>query len=110
MQNKAAKYSCKAAIAIALIQGRRRIEILCAMKEGPVRLGQLTRLIPTASKKVLTENLRKMEASGLVVRTEITGAVPHVEYDIVEAIRGETHLLLDELAKWSDLFQEMLRR
>ena len=32
------------------------------MKNGPVRLGQLTRIIPAASKKVLTENLREMEA------------------------------------------------
>jgi DNA-binding HxlR family transcriptional regulator len=110
MQNKTAKYSCEAAIAIDLIQGRRRIEILCAMKKGPVRLGQLTRLIPAASKKVLTENLRKMEASGLVVRTVIAGPVPHVEYALIEAIRSETYLLLDELTKWSALFHEVLRR
>jgi DNA-binding HxlR family transcriptional regulator len=96
---------CDAAIAIGLIRGKWRIEILCAMKNGPVRLGQLTRIIPAASKKVLTENLREMEASGLIVRTEIAGAVPHVEYTLAEAIKSETHLLLDELAKWSELFR-----
>jgi hypothetical protein len=29
-----------------LLQGRWRIEILCALRQGPVRLGQLTRFIP----------------------------------------------------------------
>jgi len=80
------------------------------MKTGPVRLGQLTRLIPSASKKVLTENLRKMEASGLIVRTEMKGSVLHVEYALVETIKGQTYLLLDELAKWAELVEEVPHR
>jgi DNA-binding HxlR family transcriptional regulator len=105
MRNNTTDYSCTAAFAIELIQGKWRVEILCAMKRGPVRLGQLTRLIPRASKKVLTENLRKMEASGLIVRTEVAGSIPHVEYALVETIKDETHRLLDELTKWSELFR-----
>lgn len=41
--------------AAATIQGKWRIPILCALQGGPVRLGQLVRLIPTASKKVLAK-------------------------------------------------------
>jgi DNA-binding HxlR family transcriptional regulator len=101
MQDTKHKYSCAASVAIGFLQGKRRIEILCAMRTGPVRLGQLARLIPGVSKKVLTENLRKMEGFGLVVRTDLSGLVRHVEYDLTAAIKKETCALLDELEKWA---------
>jgi DNA-binding HxlR family transcriptional regulator len=82
------------------------MQILCVMRSGPVRLGQLTRLIPTASKKVLTENLRRLESSGMVVRTDLSGSVRHVEYDLAEAVKLETHVLLDQLARWAEQFEE----
>jgi DNA-binding HxlR family transcriptional regulator len=108
MQDKPTDYSCAAAQAVELIRGKRRIEILCAMRKGPVRLGQLSRLIPGVSKKVLTENLRKMEASGLVVRTDLGGQVRRVEYELSGAIKNETHDLLDGLEKWSNVFKEKI--
>lgn len=80
------------------------MQILCIMRTGPVRLGQLTRLIPSASKKVLTENLRKMESAGLVVRTDLSGPVRHVQYDLAEATKLQTHRLLDQLAEWAAKF------
>jgi DNA-binding HxlR family transcriptional regulator len=101
MRNKQVGNSCATSIAISLLQGRRRIEILCAMRTGPVRLGQLVRLIPGASKKVLTENLRKMEGSGMIVRTDLGGLVRHVEYDLIASIKNETFALLHELEKWA---------
>ena len=57
MREKSVEYSCAAEVAICLLQGKWRIQILCVMGEGPTRLGQLARLIPSASKKVLAQNL-----------------------------------------------------
>jgi DNA-binding HxlR family transcriptional regulator len=101
MQDTKHKYSCAASIAIGLLQGKRRIEILCAMGTGLVRLGQPARLIPEISKKVLTDNLRKTEGFGLVVMIDLSGLVRHVEYDLTAAIENETYALLDELEKWA---------
>jgi DNA-binding HxlR family transcriptional regulator len=101
MQDTKHKYSCAASIAIGLLQGKRRMEILCAMEPGLVRLGQPARLIPEVSKRVLTDNLRKTEGSGLVVMTDLSGLVGHVEYDLTAAIENETYTLLDELEKWA---------
>jgi Predicted transcriptional regulators len=50
-----------------LFHSKWRIHIRCAMRSSPVRLGQLARMIPKASKNVLTQNLRELEASGIVV-------------------------------------------
>jgi DNA-binding HxlR family transcriptional regulator len=76
------------------------------MRRGPVRLGQLGRLIPTASKKVLAENLRRLEASGLVIRTDLSRQVLHVEYRLAEPIQAETYMVLDRLAEWAELCKE----
>jgi DNA-binding HxlR family transcriptional regulator len=84
-----------------LLQGKWRIEILCAMRQGPVRLGQLARLIPAASKKMLTQNLRKLEADGIVIRSDLSDTTLHVEYDLNDSAREAVCALLDELAKWA---------
>ena len=75
MPDEKIQYSCPATIAIDLLQGKWRMQILCAMQNGPVRLGQRCVLIPLASKKVLAENLRNLESSGLIVRTGLSSHV-----------------------------------
>lgn len=94
-------YCQNAALAVNLLQGKWRLQILCIMRSGPVRLGQLRRVIPGASKKVLTENLRNMEAAGLVVRRDLSGQVRHVEYELAEPMKMVTIGILDHLASWA---------
>jgi DNA-binding HxlR family transcriptional regulator len=65
-----------------------------------VRLGQLARLIPGPSKNVLTQHLRQLEADGVVVRTDKSDVVLHVEYEISAISREEIRALLDQLASW----------
>jgi DNA-binding HxlR family transcriptional regulator len=42
------------------------------MRGGPVRLGQLSRLLPEASKKVLMTELKQLVRSGLVERRDLS--------------------------------------
>lgn len=90
--------------AAVLLQGKWRVEILCAMRSGPVRVGQLSRLIPGASKKMLAQNLRRLEADGIVVRRDMSEMVLHVEYDFNHEAREEVCSLLDHLAQWGRLY------
>lgn len=85
-----------------LLQGKWKLQILCSMCAGPVRLGQLARLVPGASKKMLTQNLRKLEADGIVLRTDLSDVVLHVEYDLNPVLRDSIADILNQLAKWSD--------
>jgi DNA-binding HxlR family transcriptional regulator len=87
-----------------LLQGKGRIEILCAMRSGPVRLGQLARLIPAASKKMLTQNLRRLEGDGIVISSDLSDTTLHIEYDLSDGAREAVCALLDELAKWGDSY------
>jgi DNA-binding HxlR family transcriptional regulator len=77
------------------------------MRNGPVRLGRLGRTIPSASRKVLTENLRKLESAGLISRTDLGGQIRHVEYDLVEPVKLGTYQLLDCLAEWQTVYETM---
>ncbi len=89
--------------AAATIQGKWRIPILCALQGGPVRLGQLVRLIPTASKKLLAENLRQLERDGVIVRTDLSDILLRVEYDYAVGFRLEMTSVLASLANVGDL-------
>jgi DNA-binding HxlR family transcriptional regulator len=107
MRDKQVEYSCAAASAIEILQGKWKIQILCVMRDGPVRLGRLGRVVP-ATRKVLTENLRKLESAGLITRTELGGRIRHVEYDLVEPVRLGTYRLLDSLAEWQNVYETVL--
>jgi DNA-binding HxlR family transcriptional regulator len=105
VQNRDAAYARRASLATdVLFQGKWKVQILCAMRSGPVRLGQLARIIPGASKKMLSQNLRKLEADGIVVRRDLTDLVLHIEYDLADSARGAICDLLDHIARWSDLY------
>src|SRR5271170_8367811 len=86
-----------------LFQSKWKVQILCALCSGPVRLGKLARLIPGASKKMLTQNLRQLEADGIVVRKDMSDLVLHIEYELEESTREGVYVLLDHLAKWGGL-------
>jgi DNA-binding HxlR family transcriptional regulator len=105
MREKSVEYSCAAEVAIYLPQGKWRIQILCVMRGGPIRLGQLARLIPSASWKVLTENRRRLHSAGLIVRNDLSSHILHVEYDFAEPVKAATYELPDQLVKWGDVYE-----
>jgi DNA-binding HxlR family transcriptional regulator len=87
-----------------LFRNKWRINILCAMRSGPIRLGQLARIIPIASKKVLTQNLRDLEAAGIITRSDLSDVVPRVEYELDQGIKTSILGLLDNLAQWGGAY------
>jgi len=103
-ENPHTRYARRASFAHnVLFQGKWKVLILCAMRSAPIRLGQLTRMIPGASKKMLAQNLRKLEADGIVVRKDLTDLVLHVEYDLDDSVRETVCELLDRLARWGEV-------
>jgi DNA-binding HxlR family transcriptional regulator len=85
--------------AISLVQGKWRIAILCHLQDGPLRVGELKRRLRPISKKVLNQHLRRMERDGLIVRTELSSKIPHVEYALTNHLRFSVLLLLQTIAQ-----------
>jgi DNA-binding HxlR family transcriptional regulator len=90
-----------AEFAINLIQGKWKTRVLFQLRHGPVRMTQLRKMHPEASKKMLTQQLREMEQDGLIVRKDFSGKLRHVEYSLSHS-RGFAALrLINTLATWS---------
>ncbi|WP_299484006.1 helix-turn-helix domain-containing protein [uncultured Roseibium sp.] len=88
-----------------ILGGKWTGSILWHLKDGPVRFNDLTRMLGGASKKMIAERLRQLEARRLVSRTVLKTAPVSVEYEITDF--GRTALgFLDELRIWSESLPE----
>lgn len=75
---------CPVGETIRLIGGKYKALILWFLTEEPKRYGELQRLIPEATPKMLTQQLRELEADELVRRTVYPVVPPKVEYALTD--------------------------
>ena len=86
--------------AVELLADKWRIPILHVLTPGPLRSGQLQRMVDGVSSKVMTQTLRGMERDGLITRKVHSAVPPRVEYALTAM---GTSLLppLRELCHWA---------
>ncbi|WP_301173429.1 winged helix-turn-helix transcriptional regulator [Brevibacillus nitrificans] len=77
-------YRCSSEIVMGLISGKWKISILNHLTKGPVRFNQLQRLLPDATQRMLTMQLRMLESEGLIIRRVYPVSPPKVEYYLSE--------------------------
>lgn len=88
-----------------IIGGKWTGSILWHLRDGPVRFNDLARMIGGASKKMITERLRQLEAQGLITRHVLDTAPVSVQYQITAT--GLTAIgFLDEIRKWSESLRD----
>ncbi|MEU5692903.1 helix-turn-helix domain-containing protein [Actinosynnema sp. NPDC020468] len=85
---------CGLDAAMEVISGKWKVLILWALRDGHRRFGELRRLVPGVSEKVLIQQLRELEADGIVLREMFAEAPLRVEYSLTA--RGTA---LDEALK-----------
>ena len=73
---------CGLDVVLALIGGKWKMLILYHVWHGTRRFGQLRRLLPGISEKMLIQDLRQMQESGLIVRKDYKELPPKVDYSI----------------------------
>lgn len=77
-------YNCPVDATIELIGGKYKSLILWHLIGATLRFGELRKLIPQATPKMLTQQLRELEQDNLVVRTVYPVVPPKVEYSLTE--------------------------
>ena len=93
--------ACPVETTLALIGDKWKVLILRDLLPGTKRFGELKRSIGSVSQKVLTAQLRDMEAKGLVSRKVYAEVPPRVEYSLTE--RGKSLMpILDGMCEWGD--------
>lgn len=101
-----ARIASSAQSALGLIRSKWKIAILVQMIDRPVRLGQLRRLIPRASKKVLVQQLHELENDGIIVRTDLSGNIKHVEYTLSAPLGVAVANLVGFLSDWGSRYAQ----
>ena len=92
--------------AFGFVEGRWKLLILFHLFGGKVlRFSDLQRAIPAISQKMLAQQLRKLEADGIVQRIVHNQVPPKVEYRLTTW--GQSLCpALDALLKWAELRDE----
>jgi DNA-binding HxlR family transcriptional regulator len=79
---KRTTYSCGLEAALDVIGGKWKVLILWNLTKSPRRFGELKRLVTGVTEKVLIQQLKEMEADGLIVRKAYPEIPPKVEYSL----------------------------
>jgi len=94
-------YVCPIEAAMDVIGGKWKPHILWKIKDAPLRFMAIQEKLPAISQKMLTRQLRALEADRLITRTEYSGMPPRVEYALTE--RGQTVIpVLASLKDWAE--------
>lgn len=97
--------SCPIELTLTLIGEKWKVLILRDLLTGTKRFGQLQRSIHGVSQKMLTQQLRSLEADGIILRTVYAEVPPKVEYSLTEL--GQSLLpVLKSLASWGMDYKE----
>ena len=95
---------CPVETTLMLIGDKWKVLILRELLDGTKRFGELKKAIGSVSQKVLTAQLRDMEAKGLLTRTVYAEVPPRVEYTLTET-GYSLRPILDSMVVWGTDYQ-----
>ena len=98
--------ACPVEITMGLIGEKWKVLIVRDLLTGTKRFGELKKSVSGITQKVLTNNLRQMEASGLVKRKVYAEVPPRVEYSLTETGLS-LKPILDSMVQWGNNYREM---
>lgn len=93
------EFHCAMDITMSYIGGKWKTVVLWYLRDSTLRFGELKAKIPDITEKMLSLQLKALEADSIVHR-EVFGEVPlRVEYSLTDF--GKTLIpILEEIAKW----------
>lgn len=98
------KSGCAVELTLSIIGGVWKPLILFNLLTGKKRFMELTRLIPSATQRMLTLQLRELEADGLVTRNVFAEVPPRVEYEATLLARTLAPVMLS-LREWGERYR-----
>jgi len=91
---------CKVDEALSILVGKwKPIILIHLLNDGTQRFSELKRLMPQITQKMLTKQLRELEAEDIITRVVYPQVPPKVEYSISEYGKS-LHPILDMMHEW----------
>ena len=103
------KTGCSVEATLAVVGGRWKPVLLFHLLGGRKRFGELRRLTPNATERMITLQLRELEADGVIQRHVFAQVPPRVEYELTDFGRSLEALLI-QMRDWGDAFQKRKTR
>ena len=102
------KTGCDVEATLSVIGGRWKPVLVCHLLAGRKRFGELRRLTPNATERMITLQLRELEADGVLTRHVFAEVPPRVEYEITDFGRTLEPILVG-MQDWGRVFKERRR-
>lgn len=99
---------CPVATTVQLIGNKWKILIIRNLLQGSQRFSDFPKTIPGISKKVLTDNLRALEADGLVDREVFAEVPPRVVYSLSE-LGSTLRPVIEAMGDWGTEYKHMMQ-
>ena len=97
------EYTCGIDVTLAVVGGKWKASILWHLARETMRFSDLQRQFSEITRKMLTQQLRELEADGLVHREVYPQVPPKVEYSLTE--KGRTlSPILELMCDWGRLY------
>ncbi|MBM7542105.1 DNA-binding HxlR family transcriptional regulator [Amphibacillus cookii] len=102
--------ACQVSDALNILVGKwKPIILLHLLSEGTLRFSELKHRIPHVTQKMLTKQLRELEAEGIISRKVYPQVPPKVEYTIT--VYGETlKPILEAMHQWGRKHTEIMQK
>lgn len=103
------KYYCTVELSLQIIVGKWKPIIIHHLgMSGVLRFSEIKRTIPNVTQKMLTQQLRELEADGIVHREVYPQVPPKVEYSLTEM--GQSVVpLIRALCDWGETYEAWYR-
>lgn len=97
--------ACPVETTLTLISDKWKVLILRDLLMGTKRFGELKKSLGGVSQKVLTSQLRQMEAGGLLTRKVYAEVPPRVEYTLTE-LGYSLRPVLEAMRDWGEVYKK----
>ena len=101
MQGEGGIGDCPIRNVVQNIFGKWSSLLMMALAERPYRFGELRRLVPDISQRMLTQTLRDLQRDGYVHREVFPTKPPSVEYSLTDLGRS-MYASLQHILMWAD--------
>ncbi|WP_026887886.1 winged helix-turn-helix transcriptional regulator [Clostridium beijerinckii] len=94
---------CPISYTLSIVGGKWKWVLMWILStKGTQRYGEIRKLLPNISHKILIQHLKDLEASGLVSRKEYSQVPPKVEYSLTD--KGQTLIpILELMSDWGSI-------
>lgn len=99
------KTGCDVEATLSVIGGRWKPILICRLLGGRKRFSELCRLAPNATERMITLQLRELEADGVISRHVFAEVPPRVEYEVTEHGRS-LKPIIEAMQEWGKDFKE----